>query len=116
MNSDSDWTETEDRMFSETTAAGGTGGGERAQVTMVTGRGSTDCFVVVAAAAAAGLFDLVVGPGEGWEVLVVDGEVLRLLAGRLGYHADWERNTQTEGSTAGSPAAQRGGGGGRFSP
>lgn len=43
-------------------------------------------FVVFTAAG--GVFSLVVRPGESGEVFVVDGEVLRLLTGWLGYHAD----------------------------
>lgn len=41
-------------------------------------------------AGAAGVFCLVVWPWESWEIFVMDGEVLRLLTGRLGYHANWK--------------------------
>lgn len=40
-------------------------------------------------AGAGGVFRLVVRPRQSGEVLVVDGEVLRLLVRWLRYHADW---------------------------
>ena len=39
---------------------------------------------------AGGVFCLVVWPRESWEIFVMDGEVLRLFTGRLGYHANWK--------------------------
>lgn len=40
------------------------------------------------------VFCLVVWPWESWKIFVVDGEVLRLFTGRLGYHANWENVNQ----------------------
>ena len=39
---------------------------------------------------AGGVFRLVVWPRESWEIFVMDGEILRLFTGRLGYHANWK--------------------------
>lgn len=41
-------------------------------------------------AGAGGVFCLVVWPRESWEIFVMDGEVLRLFTGRLGYHSNWK--------------------------
>ncbi len=44
---------------------------------------------------AGGVFRLVVWPRESWEIFVMDGEVLRLFTGRLGYHANWKNGGES---------------------
>ncbi len=46
----------------------------------------SNCFAVLVGAG--GVFRLVVWPRESWEIFIMDGEVLRLFIGRLGYHAN----------------------------